>query len=351
MPGRFFQLVASGLCLAAGLAGTGGAASSAARLSAATRRPVAVHPSAPPPTAPALVAARPASTATAASLAAGAPAGTTSRYERNASVRALARQGEAAGRAGEQGVVILDFGRPAELGGYPGTMAVRGGFVHLTAIVAAVEAYAGAYFRFAPVDTALYLAIGTNNSCTPGAPCGAVVCGCRDEPANLYLWGQALAEAVDSVRGYVATLRYEEGFTDDVEVVAGDDAEPAFDPGFTNTYDVLSGYASIVGPHGAPMVDYGSAEPHYWSPQQLLQVAFGFGTDVAMPEIYYPVEAGEWAALLTFAKSRLGEVLDIQGVLADRRGAAAAASYGELLSAIEAVTSQQRIPWLSTMAA
>ncbi len=46
---------------------------------------------------------------------------TTSHYETSASAAALYLQGEAAGQAGTQGIVVLDFGRPASNGTSDGT--------------------------------------------------------------------------------------------------------------------------------------------------------------------------------------------------------------------------------------
>ena len=47
------------------------------------------------------------------SFAAGGAGQTRSYYERDANPKALYLQGEAAGKAASQGIVILDFGRPA----------------------------------------------------------------------------------------------------------------------------------------------------------------------------------------------------------------------------------------------
>jgi hypothetical protein len=135
-----------------------------------------------------------------------------------------------------------------------------------------------------------------------------------------------------------------------VHAVAADDAEPAYDPGYQNTFDVLEGYASFV--HGTfpPMVDFGSAEPNYWTEAQLLQVAYGFRPDVPMPQIYYAIQAKQWAGLLQYAKTRLGKVVDIYGVLTTGAGTnTPQIAYADMLQAVASVTDQGAIAWLSTI--
>jgi hypothetical protein len=284
------------------------------------------------------------------SIAAPAPGHTTSLYEVNANARRLYRDGEAAGRAGAQGIVILDFGRPAFAAGSYGTMAFAGTFVPMSAIETAVQHYIRAYFSYAPPDTTLDVAVGTNNSCGTDQPCGAVICGCVDEPPSFNAWGVQLALAVEALDQWTANYKATRGYTDDVEVVAADDAEPAYDPEYLNTYNLLAGYASVVGGTSPAMVDYGSADPAFWTEAQLLQVAYGFHPDVPMPEVYYSVDASEWAALLQYAKTVLGRAVLIQGVLTERAGTGTndpVTAYTDMLQAAASVTDQQAIPWLS----
>jgi hypothetical protein len=279
------------------------------------------------------------------------PLTTTSYYERNANAKALYRQGEAAGRAGAQGIVILDFGRPADDGVSYGTLSYNGGFISFPSIAAGIESYISAYYRYAPNYTTLDVALGTNNSCGTGQPCGTVLsCGCPDEPMSFVAWGSQLADTVEDIGTRASSLRSEYAYTDDVRAVAADDAEPAYDPGYDNTYDVLEGYAEVVGGTFPAMVDYGSAEGSYWTEAQLLQVAYGFAPDVPMPQIYYSDQAAQWAALLNYAKTRHGEVLDIFGVLTTGDGTNnPEAAYADMLGAAATVTNQSSIPWLSTI--
>ena len=281
------------------------------------------------------------------------PATTRSYYENNANPLRLYSQGGRAGRAAAQGLVVLDFGRPASAGLVDGTMSFTSRFLPFAWVARGVESYILAYYRKAPPGTTLYVAIGTNNSCTYLAPCGVGICGCRDEPTSYFSWGEALAATVEQVGAWSAALRYKRGYSDLVQVVAADDAEPAFDPGFTNTYDVLAGYAAAVGGTQPALVDDGSAEPHYWTEDQLLQVAYGFRPDIPMPQVYFPVQAAEWAALTRYAMRRYHRSVQIFGVMAQDGPSptAAALAYTNMLRALARTTHQLSIPWLSAIGA
>jgi hypothetical protein len=275
---------------------------------------------------------------------------TRSYYEQNARPQTLYVQGRQAGKAGAQGIVVLDFGRPAQFGSLDGTVDFSGKFISFTSISEGVKEYVKAYYRYAPSYTSLDLAVGTNDSCGPGQPCGTGACGCWDEPSDFTAWGAELAFAVEGLRSWAENVKSASGFTDDVRVVAGDDAEPAYDPEYSNTYDLLKGYAAAVGGTSPAMVDYGSADPSYWTEQQLFQVAYGFAPDVPMPEIYYPDEAEEWAALLQYAKTVRDKTVHIYGVLTGGRGMADPdKAYSALLRAVAKISGQASIPWLSTI--
>jgi len=279
------------------------------------------------------------------------PATTTSYYEPNANLKMLYHQGEAAGKAGAQGIVILDFGRPADNGSSDGTLSFSSAFISFTAIAAGVESYITGYYRYAPSYTDLNVAVGTNNSCGTGQPCGTTLsCGCPDEPPDLVAWGGQFALAVEQIGDWAAAVRADNGFTDDVRVVAADDAEPAYDPEYENTYAVLAGYAEAVDGAFPSMVDYGSADADFWTEAQLFQVAYGFRPDVPMPQIYYSFQALQWAALLHYAKARRGEVMAIYGVLTTGAGTNSPESaYADMLGAAAVIDNQSSIPWLSTI--
>jgi hypothetical protein len=279
------------------------------------------------------------------------PTTTTSYYERNANPKTLYRQGEAAGKAAAEGIVILDFGRPADDGTGFGTLSFSGPFISFTSIAVGVESYIAGYYRYAPSYTNLNVAVGTNNSCGTGQPCGTTLsCGCPDEPPDFADWGGQLALVVKQVGYWASAERADNGFTDDVRVVAADDAEPAYDPEYENTYDVLAGYAEVVDGAFPSMVDYGSADADFWTAAELFQVAYGFRPDVPMPQIYYSFQALQWAALISYAKARRHEVMPIYGVLTTGAGTnSPEAAYSDMLWAAAPVTDQSSIPWVSTI--
>jgi hypothetical protein len=281
---------------------------------------------------------------------AAAAAPTTSYYEQSASASALYLQGEAAGQAGTQGIVILDFGRPAFDGTSYGTLGFARTFLSFAAISKGVENYIMGYYNDAPSNATIDVAVGTNDSCGMYQPCGAIVCGCPDEPNNYITWGQEFAGTVEQLGAWSAEFGSANGYTDTVRVVAGDDAEPAFDPGFNNTYFVMKGYAQAVGGTYPPMVDYGSADPGIWSEDQLLQIANGFSPNVAMPEIYNSAQVEEWAALVAYAKAHYGEIVTIFGVLTEAAGTDLPQNaLVQTLGAVSPITGQHNIPWVSTI--
>jgi hypothetical protein len=281
-----------------------------------------------------------------------APTQTRSYYEHNADPAALYAQGQQAGSSGATGIVILDFGRPAVDGPVYGTFGYNDAFTSFGSISAAVESYIKGYYGFAPPYTALNVAVGTNNSCGSGQPCGPsqVICGCPDEPPSFSAWGEQFAFAVEQIGAWTSAFKAQQGYTDNVRVVAADDIEPAFDPEYVNTYDLLKGYAAAVGGYFPPLVDYGSADANVWTDDQLLQVAYGFAPDVPMPEIYYSLDAQEWAALLSYAKATSGRSPEIYGVLTEGAGTSSpAAAYVDMVDALAPITNQRSIPWLSTI--
>ncbi len=282
--------------------------------------------------------------------AAAAKATTISYYEQGASSSDLYRQGEAAGQAGSSGLVVLDFGRPASDGSSDGTDAYGSRFLSFAAISNAVEDYITGYYAYAPAATTLDVAVGTNNSCGLDQPCGAIVCGCPDEPASYIAWGQELARTVEKVGAWSRQYASTNGFSDTVRVVAADDVEPAFDPGYSNTYDVMQGYAQAVGGSSPPMVDYGSADPGFWSEDQLLQVANRFRPNVAMPEIYDANQIGEWANLVSYAKAHYGEAVTVFGVMTAASGTVSARdAVTQTLDAIAPITGQDTVSWVSAI--
>jgi hypothetical protein len=249
-----------------------------------------------------------------------------------------------------QGMVILDFGRPASDGTSDGTLDYSRVFLSFADITRAVQNYVMGYYNTAPDLTTLEVVVGTNDSCGMYQPCGSVVCGCPYEPSNYVTWGGELAQTVEQLNAWSAQVAASNGFTDTVHVWAGDDAEPAFDPGFNNTNYVMQGYAHAVGGSYPPMVDYGSADPGIWTNDQLLQIANGYSPNVAMPEMYTPGQVAEWAAVVSYAKAQYGEDVTLYGVMTTTAGTEPPQNAAaDTLTAIAPVTGQSSIRWVSTI--
>jgi hypothetical protein len=273
---------------------------------------------------------------------------TASYYEFDADAATLAAQGRAAA-AGSQGLAVLDFGRPAFDGVADGTIDFSGNFVSLATIQLAVESYLRAYAASAPRGARLSVAVGTNNSCGTGQPCGAVICGCRNEPPDFRAWGAQFAATVIRLRSWAASGKASSRSVH-LKVVAGDDAEPSNDPGYRNTAAVLQGYAGAVAGFQPSMVDYGSAEPGFWTLDQLYQVAYGFKPDLPFPEIYYGTDVADWAAVVSYAHSRYGVAMTMFGVLTTSPvGNSPQSANGQLRSAMRHLTGQAQIEWSSNI--
>ena len=243
------------------------------------------------------------------------PNTTVSRYESTADPSALNAQGAADGRAGLSGVAVLDFGRSAESDGVPSTLDFATHLDPLSSLVTAVEAYANGYRQTAPHGASMTVLLGTNDSCGTGQPCGTGTCGCVNEPADYVSWGQEWGHAVAQIGAYLTAT----SSTYQATALAGGgyDAEPAYDPAFTNTFDVVAGYDDVT---DLPMIDYGSIDggptaDGFWTPEQMYLVANGLRPDAALPEIYHPGMADQWAALSHWAAVNAGGPMVFAGVL------------------------------------
>ncbi len=242
------------------------------------------------------------------------PITTSSRYESTTDPGVLYAQGKADGQAGLYGATILDWGRPASANGTLGTIDFAGHFDAESAILAGAKSYVDAYYAYSPRYSVMHLMVGTSNSCGSGQPCGIITCGCSNEPASFYAFGQSWAGLATGLQAYIAAKPAY--YTTVMNGDAADDAEPGYDPGYTNTYNLLAGYASTG---RRPLADYGSLDgglySSAWSPAQQYQVAYGFAPDVPFAEVYYSVQASQWAALDHWSVANRGHQMTIFGVL------------------------------------
>ena len=226
---------------------------------------------------------------------------TLSIYERTTKPRVLRVQGCRAGRRHENGVVILDFGKPAfgRHGGY-GTILFSGRFTLNQSITAAMMRYARGYVSCLPRGSRAHivLARGTSNY-HPSVP-SALTAGIR--------WARATNK--------LGRLLHRKGLAAHVESAAADDAEPAWDPRFRRTRQFFHGFRAAV--HGHTLYDYGSLDGGIgavWSARQAWFVAGGLRHTKALPEIYNSAMARQWAELARIARGRYHRPVRFAGVM------------------------------------
>ncbi|MFL5959082.1 MAG: hypothetical protein ACJ75G_02285 [Gaiellaceae bacterium] len=225
---------------------------------------------------------------------------TLSIYEHKAKPWILSAQGCSAARRHENGVVVLDFGKPAfEKGGY-GTILFSGRFAKNRRITTAMVGYARGYVHCLPSGSNAFiqLARGTSNY-HPAVP-SAYAAGVR--------WARETNQLGLALRRH--------GLAEHVAAAAADDAEPAWDRHFSRTRGFFHGFRAAV--HGHTLYDYGSLDGGVgavWSARQAWYVAGGLRHTQALPEIYNAAMAREWAELAQIARGRYHRDVRFAGVM------------------------------------
>jgi hypothetical protein len=228
------------------------------------------------------------------------PGRSTSIYEHSAKPWILSAQGCSAARHNENGVVVLDFGKPAfKHGGY-GTILFSGRFAANHQITVGMVGYARGYASCLPEgsDASITLARGTSNY-HPSVP-------------SAYEAGVRWARETNTLGR--ALLRH--GLADHVTTGAADDAEPAWDRQFRKTRAFFHGFRVAV--HGHDLYDYGSLDGGVgaiWTARQAWYVAGGLRHTQALPEIYNSAMAREWAELAQIAHGRYHRDVRFAGVM------------------------------------
>ena len=192
-------------------------------------------------------------------------------------------------------LVVLDFG--GQLADGSGTLLINGGPITNGQIEAVAEEFSYGYWYCTGNDltSVLTLAIGTNNSYFDVSASGGAT------------WAQVV--------GAVVAANRSNGYASQVVAEGANDIEPAWDT-TAHTEAWVNGYAANA---PALYVDYGSADgcptnsasdatcykSNGWSQYDVWYVSWGAGPARALPEIYYSVNAGQWAMIgLYGAESR-----------------------------------------------
>jgi hypothetical protein len=225
---------------------------------------------------------------------------TLSIYEHSAQPRILKEQGCSAAQRHENGVAVLDFGKPAFVHGGYGTMLFSGRFAPNHKITNAMVGYARGYVACLPAGStaSIELARGTSNY-HPAVP-------------SVYESGVRWARETNRL----GLMLGRKGLATHVEAAAADDAEPSWDPAFRQTREFFHGFRAAV--HGHTLYDYGSLDGGVgavWSARQAWYVAGGLRHTKALPEIYNSAMAREWAELAAIARGRYHRAVRFAGVM------------------------------------
>jgi hypothetical protein len=224
---------------------------------------------------------------------------TLSLYERTTAPWILSRQGCSAARRHERGVAVLDFGKPSYHHGSYGTILFSGRFAGNRKITRALLSYAKGYSSCLRKGSPAFLTLarGTSNY-HPTVP-SEYVAGVR--------WGRET--------NVLARLLRRHGLARHVGSAGADDAEPAWDRHFRKTRLFIHGFRMAA--HNRALYDYGSLDGgvgSIWNAHQAFFVAGARATQ-ALPEIYYPAMAREWAELARIVRSRYHRDVHFAGVM------------------------------------
>jgi hypothetical protein len=230
------------------------------------------------------------------------PRATISLYERTTDRAVLNAQGCSAARRGADGVVILDFGKPAYNGHTYGTILFSGGFAGNKAITRALYGYAHGYVTCLRPGShhQIRLARGTSNY-HPSVP-SAYRAGRK--------WARETMALAHALRAH--------GLHRHVISAAADDVEPAWDRSFHQTRDFYRGYHDARTGH--LLYNYGSLDGgigSIWNARQAFYVSGGMKSGRAIPEIYNTTMAREWAELARVARSRYHRPIQLAGVMTE----------------------------------
>jgi hypothetical protein len=228
------------------------------------------------------------------------PPATVSLYERTARPDVLRAEGCAAAKRGVSGIVILDFGKPSYRSHTYGTLLFSGNFAGNRRITRAMLRYAVAYARCLPRGSHAHISLarGTSNY-HPTVP-------------SAYGAGWRWARETELLGRMLAIRHLDRRVTS----AAADDAEPAWDRAFHQTRDFFRGYRAAG--FARTLYNFGSLDGgvgHIWNARQAFYVAGGMRYSRALPEIYSPAMAREWAELAQLAQEQFHRPVRFAGVV------------------------------------
>ncbi len=233
---------------------------------------------------------------------------TTSRYISTMNPQHHEFMGCAAGRANEQGVIILAFGQPWAQGDEYGVLYYRSNFTFAsTATIAeAVKGFLRGYWTCAPPYARLKLGVGTNNY----------------RGATGFNHGRAWGQMINQLHTWLQT-NAPAGAAERLTVLGANDIEMSWNGPIT-TLAWVQGYASAT---TIPFINFGTcdgcpttASPNRqpnngWTVDQVWQVNSGIA--IPFPEIYLRngVNADQWYRMSLYAALNKGAKLNFGGLL------------------------------------
>ncbi len=231
------------------------------------------------------------------------PKATTSRYMKTTDPRMLYNEGCSQGAAGQNGVVILDFGQPWYNGRTFGTIIFGSNtFRSIAQIEEAAKEFLRGYWSCSPYGPRIVLVVGTSNY----------------RGSTTWSHGKAWAEMVNRIGTWISQPP---SFASQESVAGGSDIEldwntPANSRSWVRGYDTVNVW---------PMYDYGDAAgcPPYgscnngWTQDDVWYVSWGNPAAYAIPEIYTTngSMAAQWHRVVLYAHTARGQDMTISGVL------------------------------------
>ena len=239
----------------------------------------------------------------------GHPGHTTSHYESDANTTTFYNQGCTQGKAGEHGVVILDYGQPETYGAAEVARGVPS--ITFASIVSTAEQFASGYAHCAPSGNLLVMALGVNNDrINP-------LIGNSGSAAASSSHGSQWARQVSAVNAWLAGQVVNGRHLDQQILAAGaGDFEDEWGPAANATAWVDAFVAS-----GNSFFDFGTANgcpasggtchinddpnpTNTWTTDTVLHLIGGAPHTYAIPEVYWGTAPQDWAAVATYGSHK-----------------------------------------------
>jgi len=234
--------------------------------------------------------------------AAAAPPATTSRYMKTTDKSVAYNEGCAAGKASQQGIIVLDFGSPSISGVTYGTLLLgANSFRSLNQIEEAAKNFLWGYWSCSPWGPTITLAVGTSNY----------------HGQTNYNHGRAFAQIVNNIAVWLS----QKGFAGQEDAAGASDLELDWNTASASRAWV-TGYDSN---DMRPYYDYGDAAgcPPYgscdngWTQEDVWYVSWGSPPALPLPEIYTTngSMAAEWYRLSLYGYTNHARAISIAGSL------------------------------------